>query len=114
MEASTAQEGGIVRDRLKGWSKAEGEPQARATEKERQPGVQSYEPTCLRATHRRMTNQRLKKQRLIAIKKLWVNIHNYRRNPVGFVKRPVRLSIWRGPACRGVVVAEGENPQPPD
>ena len=32
---------------LKGWSKAEGEPQARATEKERQPGVQSYEPICL-------------------------------------------------------------------
>jgi hypothetical protein len=32
-----------VRDRLKGWSKAECEPQARATEKERQPGVQSYE-----------------------------------------------------------------------
>ena len=30
-------------DRLKGWSKAEGEPQARATEKEQQPGVQSYD-----------------------------------------------------------------------
>ena len=34
-----------MRKGLKGWSKAEGEPQARATEKERQPGVQSYEPT---------------------------------------------------------------------
>ena len=34
-----------VRKSLKGWSKAKGEPQARATEKERQAGVQSYEPT---------------------------------------------------------------------
>jgi len=31
--------GGIVRFCPKSWSKAESEPQARATEKERQPGV---------------------------------------------------------------------------
>jgi hypothetical protein len=42
--------GGIVRFCLKGWSKAEGEPQARATEKERQPGVQSCQWT-IKLTH---------------------------------------------------------------
>jgi hypothetical protein len=39
-----------VRKDLKGWSKAEGEPQARATEKERQPGVQSCQWT-IKLTH---------------------------------------------------------------
>ena len=34
-----------VRKGLKGWSEAQGEPQARATKGKRQPRAQSYEPT---------------------------------------------------------------------
>jgi len=77
-----AQEGGTARDRLKGWSRAEDEPQAGATARR----VNSERKTLSRkgpwrlfrtlATQSGMTNHWFMDQGFVSLKELWVSIRH--------------------------------------